>query len=203
MQRRKFLTILSIGLGAVLAGALLARLVSSSPVVLESGTWLPEPRELGAFQLSDQAGHTWNNASLQGHPSLVFFGYTYCPDICPTTLAMLAEVLRRTPLEGARVLFVSVDPERDSAATLKDYVSAFNPDFIGLRGDEASLEPFMRSLGAIAMRQPLADGNYTMDHSATLFLLDKRGQLAAVFSPPLSAERLTADFTRIVRSGQL
>ena len=102
-----------------------------------------------------------------------------------------------------QVLFVSVDPERDTAASLKDYLAAFNPDFIGLRGDAQALQPLMKSLGAIAIRQPLADGNYTMDHSATLYLLDHQGRLVAVFTPPYSPAGLAADLERILRSGRL
>jgi len=203
MQRRTILLVVSIGLGAALAGMLVARLTTHTPVALDSGTWLPEPREVAAFRLTDQAGRERSNSDLQGRPSLLFFGFTYCPDICPTTLAALTEALRRGPLPGVQVLFVSVDPERDTAASLKDYLGAFNRDFIGLRGDAQAMEPLMRSLGAIAIRQPLADGSYTMDHTATLYLLDTRGRLVAVFTPPFAPERLAADFDRIARSGSL
>jgi protein SCO1 len=203
MQRRTILVILSIGLGAALAGLLVARLTTQTPVALEAGTWLPEPRTPAAFRLTDQTGRERSESDLQGHPSLLFFGFTFCPDVCPTTLAALTDALRRTPLPGVQVLFVSVDPERDTAASLKDYLGAFNRDFIGLRGDAQAMEPLMRSLGAIAIRQPLGDGSYTMDHTATLYLLDTRGRLVAVFTPPFAPERLAADFDRIARSGRL
>jgi protein SCO1/2 len=195
--------ILSIGLGAVIAGALVARLTTRTPLALEGGTWLPEPRTVAAFRLTDQAGRERSNADLQGRPSLLFFGFTYCPDVCPTTLAALTGALRRTPLPGVQVLFVSVDPERDTAAGLKDYLGAFSRDFIGLRGDAQAMDPLMQSLGAIAIRQPLADGSYTLDHTATLYLLDRHGRLVAVFTPPFAPERLAADFDRIARSGRL
>ena len=195
--------ILSIGLGAIIAGALVARLTTHTPLALEGGTWLPEPRPVAAFRLTDQAGRERSNADLQDRPSLLFFGFTYCPDVCPTTLAALTAALRHAPLPGVQVLFVSVDPERDTAAALKDYLGAFNHDFIGLRGDAQAMDPLMRSLGAIAIRQPLADGSYTMDHTATLYLLDRHGRLVAVFTPPFAPERLAADFDRIARSGRL
>jgi len=203
MQRRTILLVVSIGLGAALAGILVARLTTHTPLALDSGTWLPEPRPVAAFRLSDQAGRERSDADLRGRPSLLFFGFTYCPDVCPTTLAALSAALRSAPLPGVQVLFVSVDPERDTAASLKDYLGAFNPDFIGLRGDAQAMQPLMRSLGAIAIRQPLADGSYTMDHTATLYLLDTRGRLVAVFTPPFVPERLAADFERIARSGRL
>jgi protein SCO1/2 len=203
MQRRTVLMLLSIGLGAALAGALVARLTTQTPVVLEGGTWLPQPRAVGDFRLSDPNGRAYGTAELRGHPTLLFFGFTFCPDICPTTLAALNEALRRQPLAGLRVLFVSVDPERDTAAVLGSYVGAFNREFIGLRGDAQALQPLLQGLGAIALRQPLAGGGYTMDHTATLYLLDTRGQLVAVFTPPYSAERLAADFARIAHADRL
>ena len=203
MQRRTLLLLVSVGLCAVLAGVLVARLTAPAPLALEGGTWLPEPRSVGAFRLTDQNDGERRSAELAGHPALLFFGYTYCPDVCPTTLAALAEALRRAPLPGVRVLFISIDPERDTAASLKEYLGAFNRDFIGLRGDAQAVEPLMQSLGAIAVRQPLAGGGYTLDHTATLYLLDTRGRLVAVFTPPFTPERLAADFGRIARSGRL
>ena len=194
---------LSIGLGAAIAGALVARLTSQAPVVLEGGTWLPRPRPVAGFHLVDHTGRERSAADLRGHPSLLFFGFTYCPDVCPTTVAALTEALRRQPLPGLQVLFVSVDPERDTGAVLGSYLGAFNREFIGLRGDAQALQPLMQSLGAIAMRQPLAGGGYTMDHTATLYRIDTHGRLVAVFTPPYSAERLAADFSRIARADRL
>jgi protein SCO1/2 len=203
MQRRTVLTMLSLGLGAAIAGALVARLTTRAPVALASGTWLPEPRALAEFRLADQHGRERGTADLRGHPTLLFFGFTYCPDVCPTTLATLTEALRSRPLPHAEVMFVSVDPERDTAAVLGSYLAAFNHEFIGLRGDALALKPLMQSLGAIALRQPLPGGGYTMDHTATLYLLDTRGRLVAVFTPPYAPASLAADFERIARSGRL
>jgi protein SCO1/2 len=203
MRRRTVLMILSLGLAAALAGALVAQLSTRAPIELEGGTWLPQPRAVADFRLRDQNGRERSAADLRGHPTLLFFGFTYCPDVCPTTLAALSEALRRQPLPGLQVLFVSVDPERDTAAVLGSYLAAFNPEFIGLRGDAQALQPLMRSLGALAVRQPLAGGGYTMDHTATLYLMNARGLLVAVFTPPFSAARLAADFAHILRAGRL
>jgi protein SCO1/2 len=203
MTRRSVLLLASIGAAAVIAGALLARMLGASSVSLESGTWLPQPHALAEFHLQDLSGAEFNLARLRGHPTLLFFGFTNCPDVCPTTLATLTQVQRALPLPGAQVVFVTIDPARDSAANLQVYLGAFSNSFIGARGDAAALAPLLKSLGAIAVRENLPDGSYTMDHSATLYLLDTRGRLAAVFSPPFSASKLTADLRRVAAAARL
>jgi protein SCO1/2 len=203
MTRRTILLLATIGVAAVLVGALLARLLGATSVPLESGTWLPQRRALVEFHLQDLAGADFNLKRLQGHPTLLFFGFTNCPDVCPTTLATLTQVQRSAPLPGTQVVFISVDPERDSAANLQVYLGAFNKSFTGVRGSAAALAPLLRNLGAIALRQNLPDGSYTMDHSATLYLLDTRGRLVAVFSPPFSAPKLTADLHRVAVDARL
>jgi len=193
----------SLGTAAVLVGVLLARMLGATSVPLESGTWLPQPRTLPQFHLQDLSGADFGLEQLRGHPTLLFFGFTNCPDVCPTTLATLAQVQRAPPLPGSQVLFITIDPERDSAASLQVYLGAFNNRFVGARGDAAALAPLLKSLGAIAVREKLPDGSYTMDHSATLYLLDTRGRLVAVFSPPFSAARLAADLHRVAAAARL
>jgi protein SCO1/2 len=198
MNRRLLPLYLLIGALSLLAGALLARMLGGANApALQSGTWLPEPRALSAFHLTDLAGQDFSLQSLQGHPTLLFFGFTNCPDVCPTTLATLAQVQRSAPLPGTRIVFVSIDPERDTAATLRVYLDAFSKDFIGVRGNADALAPLLKSLNAIAVRQLLPDHTYTMDHSATLYLLDSEGRLVAVFSPPFAPAGLTADLQRV------
>lgn len=192
-----------IGLAAVIAGALLARRLGDTTVALESGTWLPQPRPLAEFHLNDLSGQPFGLERLRGHPTLLFFGFTNCPDVCPTTLASLAQVQHAAALPAAQVVFVSIDPERDSAANLQVYLGAFSRDFVGVRGDEAALAPLLKTLSAIAVRQVLPDGSYTMDHSATLYLLDTQGRLAAVFSPPFYPAKLSADLRRIADAKRL
>ena len=162
-----------------------------------------QPRPLPQFHLKDLSGADFDLERLRGHPTLLFFGFTNCPDVCPTTLATLAQVQRAPPLPGAQVLFITIDPERDSAASLQVYLGAFSSSFIGARGDARALAPLLHSLGAIAMRENLPDGSYTMDHSATLYLLDRAGRLVAVFSPPFSAPKLSADLQRVATAGRL
>ena len=187
----------SLGTAAVLVGVLLARMLGATSVPLESGTWLPQPRTLPQFHLQDLSGADFGLERLRGHPTLLFFGFTNCPDVCPTTLATLAQVQRAPPLPGAQVLFISIDPERDSAASLQVYLGAFNNSFVGARGNAAALAPLLKNLGAIAVRDNLPDGSYTMDHSATLYLIDSAGRLIAVFSPPFSAAAIAADLQQL------
>ena len=193
----------SIGAAAVLVGALLARMLGATSVPLESGTWLPQPRPLPEFHLQDLSGAEFDLTRLRGHPTLLFFGFTNCPDVCPTTLATLTQVQRTAPLPGTQVVFITIDPERDSAASLQVYLGAFSNSFVGARGNAAALAPLLKNLGAIAVRQNLPDGSYTMDHSATLYLLDSDGRLVAVFSPPFSAPKLAADLHRVAAATHL
>jgi protein SCO1 len=198
---------LAIGLVAALAGALLARMLAHQSVPLAGGTWLPEARALAAFELQDLDGKPLTNASLKGHPHLVFFGFTYCPDICPTTLATLSQVIPasgQSALPDAQVLFVSIDPERDTAANLRDYLNAFSSRFAGARpATAAALQPLLTSLSAIATRVALPDGSYTMDHTAAVYLLDARSRYRAVFTPPFTVAGLRADLQRIAAAGAL
>ncbi|HEV7985141.1 MAG TPA: SCO family protein [Steroidobacteraceae bacterium] len=196
MNRRSVLLLLALGVLAVGAGALLAHRLGTG-VALQSGTWLPHPRPLAEFHLQDMADRNFDLNNLRGHPTLLFFGFTNCPDVCPTTLATLAQLQRQAPLRGAEVVFVSIDPERDSAGALRAYLGAFSDKFVGVRGDRASLAPLLKSLNAIAVRDNLPGGGYTMDHSATLYLLDTGGRLVAVFSPPFSAASLASDLHRV------
>jgi protein SCO1/2 len=208
MKLRRLLPLgLLIGVVAAAAGAMLARMLSQSPVPLAGGTWLPEARQIAPFALQDLAGRNFDNAALRGRPHLLFFGFTYCPDVCPTTLATLREVYQArgsTELADLGVLFVSVDPERDTAANLRQYLNAFSHEFEGLRSDDpAALKPLLTSLGAIAVRETLPDGSYTMDHTAAVYLLDRSGHYRAVFTPPFTAQRLSADLQRVAAARRL
>jgi protein SCO1/2 len=202
-SRRPLLWLIVAALLAAAGGATVARMLAQKRVTLHSGTWLPQPRPLAPFALSEQSGRRYDNAALAGHPSLLFFGFTSCPDVCPATLAVLAELNRDPPLRDLAVLFVSVDPERDRPEALGTYLASFDPRIIGLTGNAAALAPLLHSLGAIAERVALPDGSYTMDHTATLYLLDRRGRMRAVFSPPFATASLRADLERVARSAAL
>ena len=189
-------------IGGLLAGALAAHMLSQRSVALQGGTWLPEPRALPEVRIEDDAGQVFDASSLRGRPSLLFFGYSRCPDICPATLATLQAVLQRAPAPGLRVLFVTVDPGHDTPAVLRQYLAAFGPEFTGLHAQNADLARLLRALGASV--DPAAPGNgVALSHSATLYLLDTRGRLVAVFTPPLSAALLAADLQRAARADAL
>lgn len=192
-KRLSWLLVAVAALGAALAGFWLAQKLDSPAPQLTSGTWLAQPRALGAFRLVDDRARPFTAADLAGHPSLVFFGFTHCPDVCPTTLAKLAQVRKAAPLPGLRVLFVSVDPGRDTPDAVGAYAHAFDPDFVGLTGDSQSIEKVSAAFGVAAVRVDLPGGDYTMDHSAAVFLLDSRARIAAVFTPPFDTRRLVQD----------
>jgi protein SCO1/2 len=198
--RKSWPLLLGIALIAAVAGAMLARMLAQAPVPLAAGTWLPEPRQLAPFNATSTSGASMERATLAGRPHLLFFGFTYCPDVCPTTLAMLSRVMRQLPpdLSDLELLFVSVDPERDSLPVLRQYLAAFDTHFTGLHTHSlAELQPLLRSLGAIAMRVDLPGGSYTIDHTAALYLLDRQGRYRAVFTAPFDATVLAADLERI------
>jgi protein SCO1/2 len=178
---------------AAAGGAWLASRTAQSPPVLAAGTWLPQARELPAFGLVDQTGRETGRARLTGRPSLVFFGFTNCPDVCPTTLALLAALRKETQLKSLQVVLISVDPQRDTPVQLQRYLQGFDPQFVGLTGAQDQIDLLTRSLSAAAQRTDLPGGDYTMDHSATVYLLNSRAQLVGVFTPPLSRERMLQD----------
>jgi protein SCO1/2 len=201
MSRTRFYLLVGLmALAAALAGYMVSRQLAHPPPALESGTALPRPRTLQPFALTDQQGRAFGNAQLDGHPSLLFFGFTHCPDICPTTLALMAQLKRTPGLAALQMIFVTVDPKRDDAAAMRAYVEAFGGNMVGLRGEDAALDPFLKNLGAVRAIQPLAGSDYSVDHSATLYYLDARGALAAVFTPPFEFSKLNADLATLLGS---
>jgi protein SCO1/2 len=151
----------------------------------------------GPFRLTDQNGRTVTSEDLKGHPSLVFFGFTNCPEVCPTTLFDISEVLNKLGPDGDKVnaLFVTVDPERDTPEKLKDYLSSFNPRLIGLGGDPAALAAVAKAYRVYYKKVP-QDGGYTMDHTAIVYLMDKQGAFVAPFSLKRRPEDAAADLRR-------
>jgi protein SCO1/2 len=182
---------------AALAGFWVARQVDRAPLQLASGTWFPRPRPIGALALTAHTGKTLTERDLTGHPTLVFFGFTHCPDVCPTTLARLAEIKKSAALPDLRVLFVSVDPGRDTPAVLAPYVHAFDPDFIGATADAHEIRRLAQRFGVAVARIDLPGGDYMMDHSAAVFLLDRHAQIVAVFTPPFDVPPFVADLRHV------
>jgi protein SCO1 len=169
---------------------------------LATGTLLAPSRALADFSLIDNQGRSFGPANLHGHWSLMFFGYTNCPDFCPTTLTTLAAVekrLRAVKAATPQVIFVSVDAKRDTPAQLAKYVPYFDPDFVGLTAvDQPAIEALARKWGVAVLIRPAADGNYTVDHSGDIFVIDPAGRLAAVLSGPFTVEALQSDIQRLV-----
>jgi protein SCO1 len=181
---------------AALAGFWLARELDSSGPTLASGTWLPRAKVIDDFQLTDNLGRPFSLANLKGKPALVFFGFTHCPDVCPTTLAKLAQIKKQTDVRGLRVVFVTIDPERDTASSVNQYVHAFDPEFIGVTGDPRTITKLAAEFGVAVNKVELPGGEYTMDHSAVVFLLNDRGQIAGIFTPPFETPKLAEDLDR-------
>ncbi|HVH84388.1 MAG TPA: SCO family protein, partial [Steroidobacteraceae bacterium] len=181
--------------GAALLGFLLAQQLDRESPALASGTWLPRPKPLGDFALVDASGRPYTRADLTSAPTLVYFGFTHCPDVCPTTLAKLAQLRRQPGLDSLRVLFVSIDPQRDSPAAVGLYAHAFDPSFQGVTGKPAEIESLARNFAVAVNRVDLPGGDYTMDHSAVVFLVAANG-IVAIFTPPFEVPALAADLRR-------
>lgn len=187
---------------AVGIGAGLWRSVASTPPPEIGGYVLPRAKPLGALQLIDDRGAKVAAQNFVGRWSFLYFGYTYCPDVCPLTLVELAEVKKklaeRTPSAAMSVYFVSVDPQRDSPERLHEYVTYFDPDFHGLTGDVSEITALANAVGAVFFVPPGQDEKtYLVSHSSSIALLDPSGALRAVFTAPHDAEQVAADFAKI------
>jgi protein SCO1/2 len=138
----------------------------------------------GPFTLTDQNGRTVTDQDLKGKPFLVFFGFTHCPDVCPTTLFEVSEILRTLGPDADRVgaLFITVDPERDTPGVMKDYLSSFDPHLSGLTGDSAAIAAVAKAYRVYFKKVPLEQGSYTMDHTAIVYLMDKNGRFVSPFN---------------------
>jgi protein SCO1/2 len=152
----------------------------------------------GPFNLIDQNGRPLSDQELKGRPFLVFFGFTHCPDVCPTTLFDVSEVLRALGPDADRVraLFITVDPERDTPALMKDYLSSFDPHLSGLTGDPAAIAAVAKAYRVYYKKVPLEQGDYTMDHTAIVYLMDKSGRFVSPFNLKRPAEAAAADLRR-------
>jgi protein SCO1/2 len=143
----------------------------------------------GAFALEDGTGKTITDQTLRGRPFLVYFGYTHCPDVCPTELARISDILGKMGDKAIPTLFITVDPERDTPKLMQDYVSSFNPAVIGLSGSPQAVEATEKTFRVFARKgQPQPDGDYSMDHSSIVYLMDKNGGFVEAFNVERSPE---------------
>ena len=152
----------------------------------------------GPFKLIDQNGKAVSDQDLKGRPFLVFFGFIHCPDVCPTTLFDVSEMLRALgpDADRTRALFITVDPERDTPAVMKDYLSSFDPHLSGLTGDPAAIATVAKAYRVYYKKVPLDGGEYTMDHTAIVYLMDKEGRFVSPFSLKRGTEAAAADLRR-------
>jgi len=174
------------------------------PAELES-VILSEPHALQPFTLTDHEGKPLTLESLKGHWTLLFFGYTHCPDICPTTLSVLKGVFQKLDSDPeltttTRTLFVSVDPKRDTPEQLKQYIAYFNPAFIAATGTRNEIDNLTTQVGAVYMFEGnTSRDDYIVNHSATILLIDPQGRFYARFNPPHTASGI-ADIYRRIRA---
>ena len=177
---------------------------SSSPPQELIGVLRAEPRQLNSFELINQNGQLINERLFEDKWSFVFFGYTSCPDICPMTLHTLNSVMDRLGKEhvdilpDTQVIFVSVDPERDTAESLADYVTFFNKDFIGLTGDKKNIDNFTQPFGAgYMMGQEISPGEYLVAHTSAIFLVAPDAKVVASFSQPHNPGTIVSQYKKI------
>jgi protein SCO1 len=175
----------------------------------------PQPQSATKFQLTDVTGANFGKslaltdhtgkprtlADFQGKVVVIFFGFTQCPDICPTTLAEMAKVVKELGADGSKVqvLFVSVDPERDTQELLRQYVTAFDPSFLGLFGDAAATARATKEFKVYVQKQPTKSGGYSVDHSAGTFILDQKGQLRLFAQSGAGAPALLSDIRTLLK----
>ncbi len=170
---------------------------SREPLVLRAGTALPEPRALPAFALVDQAGRPFGLARFEGRWSLLFTGFTHCPDVCPTTLALMAELNRRVARDDLQFVFLSVDPERDTPDAVARYLAHFDAALVGATGARAEMERLTAGLGLAQVRNPGGGDEYTVDHSTAFVLIDPEARLSGYFSAPHERDALAADLAAL------
>ena len=167
------------------------------------GVLLNPPRDLPAFQLIDEAEQAFTQQDFRGAWSFIYFGYSFCPDVCPMSLAQMALIRKRLDAAGfdqpQGYYLVSVDPERDTPSRLREYVGYFDPSFKGLSGDPGEIDTFAKTAG-IAYQLPAdrSDPDYLVSHSSVIVLINPDGAIHAYFTSPLDGDVIAADFLRLV-----
>lgn len=173
-----------------------------TPPALTAAVLYPAPRAIPDFSLARADGGTLTAADWKGRYTVVFFGYTSCPDVCPTTLQVLKqahdELKRKGLADKVRIDFISVDPQRDTPQRLGEYVHYFSPDFVAATGSDEELTRLSRALGLVYAREPDGHGGYSVDHSASAVIVDPQGRELGLFRPPLVAESIAGDLERLL-----
>lgn len=169
---------------------------------MQNSLLYPNPREIPPFKLIADDGREFTQADLRGRWNLLFIGFTHCPDICPTTLSDLAAAKKQLgdvqALEQPQITFISVDPERDSPKLAGEYARYFDPEARAATAEHAALEPFTRSLGMVYMHTPQEEGGYSVDHSASVAIIDPEGRQVGLVRPPLDPAKIAHDLRALV-----
>lgn len=192
--------LLVVALGALLLSACAVPLLGQEAQPLR-GMVYQQPRQFD-FQLTDTTGQPMSGSDLDGKVALVFFGYTYCPDICPTTMADFKQVKEQlgSRADDVRFIMITVDPERDTPDRLGRYVASFDPSFIGLWGDDAAIKQLTETYGVVAERREVEDtaAGYLIDHTALSFVVDKQGMLRSAYPSGVTTKLLAEDVTTLL-----
>lgn len=184
--------VLAIVIGSITLGFITSKFSSQQTITSETpqipGLFWPNPKQLGQFNVLDQNNQSFGLSGFENKWSLLFFGFTHCPDICPITLNLMKQaeeiISEREELANTQFIFVSTDPKRDTPEAMKTYINYFNPDFIGLTG-EPQIESLNRQIGVVSiLGEPDENGDYTVDHSASMFIIDPKGRIVGKLSPP-------------------
>jgi protein SCO1/2 len=175
----------------------LPRMMTDAEMKANGAYILETPRDIGDFSLVDHRGEPFTPARLEGHWTLIFFGFTHCPDVCPTTMSFLDRfvgALQGTEVADTRVVLVTVDPARDTPARLGEYVPYFNPDFVGVTGEFLDLHRFATALNTPFRKVPGQGENYQVDHSANVVLINPRGDYHGFFKAPLDLAKMKVTY---------
>ncbi len=180
-----------------------SKVVANSIVRMKVSTVLNPSKQVPQFSLLDHRGNEFTKASLEGKHSILFFGFINCPDICPGTLQFLKSVKKNLATADSwskfQVIFVSVDPARDTVENMSQYVPYFDEEFIGVTGSIESIDAFAKSLSMpYSLGEKDEHGNYNVDHSASLLLADTTGNVKAIITQPHTLEDITSDLLAIV-----
>lgn len=206
--RGRAIVIVLAALAALLGSLIVARGLFDAAVEYQAASIYPEARPVQPFELNDADGEPFTEDDLKGELTLLFFGFTNCPDICPDTLGMLADAMDKLDAmrveEKPEVVFVSVDPERDAGETMRDYAAYFDPSFRAVTGDHPALNALTGQLGVMYARQSPNqssgnDGYYTVDHSGSIVIVDAAGRVTGRFPATSAAESVAADLFAMSR----
>jgi len=173
---------------------------SQQAVSTIEGLFWPNPKQLNTFSVIDHDGNDFGLNQMNGKWSFIFFGYSHCPDVCPVTMSVMNDSYKGLVNENdnLQVIFASVDPERDTTDKLSQYVSYFNPDFIGLGGNNKMINSLTGQIGvAYYLNNESQTDDYLVDHSASIFLIDPLGRMVGKFSPPHEKNNIIQQFTKI------